>query len=475
MNQPLSFHPIDWAILIAFALSQAFIGIRLTRRRETTPRKQDFLLDGRRLTLPVFVASLVSTWYGGILGVGEYTYKYGISNWLVFGVPYYLWAAFFALKLAAKARRSPYVSISDHLYEHYGKAAGIVGTALVFVMTVPAAYVLMLGVMFRLFFGWPLWVGVVCGALLAVLHVHTGGFRSVVRTDVLQFITMFGGIAIILPFCFFQFGGWKFLSGALPPAHFTWHGGNSMQYVLIWYVIATDTLIEPAFYERCYAARSEAVARRGIIVSIFFWCLFDFMTTTVGLYARAIIPQLADPVAAFPALAAKILPPVALGLFFVGIFATVISTVDSYAFLAAIALGRDLIWRNLKQPDRWTITFLTRVGLWSSAVLSVLLAMISQSVVDLWHDLGTIGGPALVVPMLVTFSDRWRLPPRWATISMVASGGTSLAWLLWGRFSPHGYPLSLEPIIPGLILSFFFYFLRREEILHSVTHSGGGS
>ena len=65
----------------------------------------DYLVAGRRLTLPGFVASLVTTWYGGILGVGEYGWSYGISSWLVFGVPYYLWAGVFALVLARRARR----------------------------------------------------------------------------------------------------------------------------------------------------------------------------------------------------------------------------------------------------------------------------------------------------------------------------------------------------------------------------------
>ena len=47
----------------------------------------DYLLAGRRLTLPAFVATLVTTWYGGILGIGEYAWRFGISTWLVFGVP----------------------------------------------------------------------------------------------------------------------------------------------------------------------------------------------------------------------------------------------------------------------------------------------------------------------------------------------------------------------------------------------------
>ena len=73
----------------------------------------DFLVAGRRLTLPGFVASLVTTWYGGILGVGEYGWSHGLSSWLVFGVPYYLYALVFALLLARRARRTAALSPCD--------------------------------------------------------------------------------------------------------------------------------------------------------------------------------------------------------------------------------------------------------------------------------------------------------------------------------------------------------------------------
>ena len=70
------------------------IGLRASRSREAGDAI-DFLLAGRSLTLPVFVMTLVSTWYGGILGVGEFSYRYGISNWVIQGVPYYVFAAVF--------------------------------------------------------------------------------------------------------------------------------------------------------------------------------------------------------------------------------------------------------------------------------------------------------------------------------------------------------------------------------------------
>ncbi|MDZ7821516.1 MAG: hypothetical protein U5N26_06730 [Candidatus Marinimicrobia bacterium] len=57
-------------------------------RRKKDGKAEDFLLSGRRLTLPLFVMTLVSTWYGGILGIGEFTYLHGLSNWFVMGFPH---------------------------------------------------------------------------------------------------------------------------------------------------------------------------------------------------------------------------------------------------------------------------------------------------------------------------------------------------------------------------------------------------
>ena len=75
---------------VAYAGFLLLVVLRLFRR--PSRGAVDYIVAGRRLTLPAFTASLVTTWYGGILGVGEYTWTYGISNWLVFGVPYYLCA-----------------------------------------------------------------------------------------------------------------------------------------------------------------------------------------------------------------------------------------------------------------------------------------------------------------------------------------------------------------------------------------------
>ena len=288
----------DYVLLGLYTLFLLYVTARIFG-----PKRHDvgeYLVASRAVTLPGFVATLVSTWYGGILGVGEYSYRYGVSNWLVFGVPYYLWAAVFAIFLAKRAQASAVYTLPDQLYGAYGKRVGAIGSALVFVATAPAGYVLMLGTLLSLAFGWPLWLGAVIGTSLSVMYLFRGGLRSVVITERIQFVLMFGGFAVIIPYLIARYGGLEYLRANLPASHWTWDGGAGPQAVFVWYVLAMTTLVEPAFYQRCYAAKTPAVARNGILVSIGFWALFDFMTTTVGLYARAALPALADPVQAYP-------------------------------------------------------------------------------------------------------------------------------------------------------------------------------
>ncbi|HOX24638.1 MAG TPA: hypothetical protein PLL30_02615 [Candidatus Krumholzibacteria bacterium] len=445
------------AVAAAYGLYLLWVIVRLFRRYPSG--EADYLVAGRRLTLPAFVATLVATWYGGILGVGEYGWSHGVSNWLVFGVPYYLYAAIFALVLARRARRTRALSPCDQLEAAWGRPAALVGAGMLFVMTAPAAYVLMLGVLIRMATGWPLWAAVAVGTAFSVGYVFRGGLRAVVATDQVQFVLMFAGFLMIVPVCTVKFGGIGWLRAHIPPAHFTADGGLGWQAVAVWYAIAAATLAEPAFYQRCYAAVDERTARTGIFVSIGFWVLFDFLTTSAALYARALVPDLADPVAAFPALASIALPDLWEGLFIVALLATIMSTVDSYSFIAAATLGRDLLRRRrlppgalLGQEDPGNLRSV-RWSLAATALVATALALWSQSVVALWKTLGSLGTPVLLLPLLfahlgwVANDAAARRRVAWG---MALAGLVSGGWLLAGRGGPY---LGVEAIFPGLAVS----------------------
>jgi SSS family solute:Na+ symporter len=440
--------PADIAVIVLFLGAVLAIGFRASRRGEGAA---EFLLAGRTLTLPIFVMTLVSTWYGGILGVGEFSYRYGLSNWFIQGFPYYVFSALFAFLLAGRVHRAGYATIPDKLEAAYGRPTALLGGFLTFLLMTPAPYILMLAVLVQLVTGWSLLVCLIAGAAATGAYLLTGGFRADVATDVFEFAVMFLGFAVVIPFAAAA-GTLPFLESRLPPLHLTLHGGHSPGYILVWFFIALWTFVDPAFHQRCAAAQSADVARKGILWSIPFWFLFDAMTATAGLYARAIVPGLEQPVMAYPALAEAVLPPVAKGIFYAGLLATVLSTLNTLMFVSGTLLGRDMV-------DRWLGggrggSGVIRWGIVASAAGSILLASAVPSVIRLWYAIGTAIIPGLLIPIVTSYFERWKAPAAWTMGAMAAGWLVSTAWLIASWSGEEIVPvLGIEPMYPGLAVS----------------------
>lgn len=448
--------PLDLGVVAAYLAATVALGVRASRA--PSDATDDFLIAGRTLTLPAFVAALVSTWYGGVLGVGEYSYTWGLSNWVVLGLPYYVGAALFALLFAGRARTTAEYTVPDLLYSTYGRPAGALGAATVFALALPAAYLLMLGVIVRRATGLGQVAAVVVSAAFCLLYLGARGFRAVVATKGLQFLLMYGGFLVLLPAAVLSSGGPSWLAAHLPDEAWTATGGRSVGYVAAWYFIALQTLVEPTFFQRCFAARTPRVARLGLVVSIGFFALFDALTTFTGMYARAILPDLPSAVDAYPALAERLLPAGLLGLFYAGMLATVMSTVDAFLFVGGITFGRDLAWRlsgGRADQVRWT-----RIGLLVAAVLATVVAVGSESVVALWYGFGSVGTAVLLPPLLGAFFPRVRPSSRLVPWAMAASGSVTLGWLVAG-VGRDGPFLGAEPIYAGLATAVAGYVLGR--------------
>jgi SSS family solute:Na+ symporter len=193
-----------------------------------------------------------------------------------------------------------------------------------------------------------------------------------------------------------------------------------------------------------------------VLWSIAFWVIFDAMTTATGLYARAALPHLANPVLAYPELARVTLPPIALGLFYLGMIATVMSTIDSYAFIAATTVGRDLLWRLRGERPDDAQPALSRIGLWTATAFATWLAIAKPTVVGLWHDVGSIVTPTLLLPVGLALIGRAKLSGGATLLLMLLPLAISLGWVLTKNFATDpaaDYPLHLEPIYAGLGVS----------------------
>lgn len=461
-----NFAPADLAALLAYAAFALVVGF--WRRKRTA---DDYLIASRRLGLAVFVATVVATWYGGILGVGEMTYRYGLINWTTQGLPYYIMAALFAFLLAGRVREASLYTIPDKLAESFDRRTALIGAACTFIMATPAPYVLMVGQLVHLMTGWPMLASVIAGTLFSVAYVYVGGFQSDVRINVFQFALMFAGFLVALPIVAMQTGGVGWLQTRLPAEHLRLDGGLGGSYIAVWFFIALWTFVDPGFHQRCYAARSPKVARYGLLIAIACWACFDLLTTMTGLYARAAMPDLRDSEAgfAFPLLAERFLPPGVKGLFYVAMLATVMSTVVSYTFVGAMTVGRDVLWR-LRGGTADDVTRMTRLGLAVTSTLAVAIAMLMPSVVQQWWAIGTVFVPALLLPVMTAYAPSWRISPTATSLTMLSGGGVAGMCLLMG-WMRHGigaemsdsslFPFGIQPMYPGIAAALAVYAAGR--------------
>ena len=448
----------DYCVVIIYFLIILYVGFYLTKKKESgINTKESFLLDGRRLTLPFFVATLVATWYGSILGIGEFVYRDGIVAWVCFALPYYISATLYAVFISKRLRKFNVLTLPEQIGNHYGNKASKAASILVLVITIPASYILMLGILLEMLTGWNLWVSILIGGASSVAFLFTGGFKADVLTNTVQFVLMYIGFGVLLYFSVLFYGSPIDMLALLPDKHLQVSGGYSWQFILAWFIISLQTFIDPSFHQRCSAAKTPLVAHNGILVSILLWVIFDTLTITTGLYARVFIP-LNDPLIAYPALSEAILPSIWKGVVFVALLAIVMSTLDSYSFISAATIGNDLLPTFLKKK-KYTIKSLTNFGLIITTVLGIAMAAILPSVVQLIYKAASIAVPGLLIPLLLTYTTRLKITPNQAFIIIIISSLTSTLWLIGGFIAESElsqfwqFFIEIEPMIPGIIIS----------------------
>lgn len=452
----VSFSTADLIIIILFFVSVISVGFIFGRSAKDDA--EDYLLSGRKVGLSLFILTNVATWYGGILGVGEFVYRYGIVSWFTQGFPYYIFAFLFAIFFAKKIREASLFTIPDKLSLVYGKKVGLTSAVIVFALVSPAPYLLMTGSLISIIFGTNILVGLVLGLVLSIAYLFRGGFRSDLYTDVIQFFVMFIGFILIIIYSYTSLGGFSFLQTNLPIEHLNLTGNASPTFILVWFLIALWTFADPGFHQRCYAAKSGSIAVKGIIISIFFWFLFDSLTTITGLYARAVLPNLSNPSLSYPLLAEAILPSGIKGIFYAALFATIMSTLNSFLFLSATTISRDFLLKLSKKHDEKKSKTYAIYGLMISGVMSVLLAYFIPSVIEIWYTIGSICIPGIILPVVSSYYTKLKIDNKLVLLEMIISVLAGLIWFfVRSNFKEVLLLQNLEPMLVGLNFSILIH------------------
>ena len=409
----LSLHPVDLVIVALYLVAMIAAGFLLAGRVRVY---RDFFLAGRSLTTPILICTLVSTYYGidVTFGTSEVAYNEGIVAWFGYSRPTYLFFILAAFLLAKRLRNEEYRSLPDVLERFYGRGAGILGAIASFVYSLPSLGFFGLGTIYAEIFGGDARVGGLLFGLVALLYTMWGGLWAVAIIDTIQFVMLCASLAIAIPVVMGKVGGFGYIAEHLPSTYFDPMGGLPIWLVIVYAATGLTILVDPAFYQRIFAAKSFRHVRNALLLGILMWGSYDWCVTAGGMLAAAavnagMLPQDLHPNAALLRVVLLALPAGLTGLFLAGVLSAAMSTIDSYCLVAGGNVVYD-IYRPVFNPgasdDR--LVRLTKWGIGLAWVIGYAVAFYFERLMALWVFMSTILTSTVFVPIIAGLYYRGR-------------------------------------------------------------------
>ena len=84
-------------------------------------------------------------------------------------------------------------------------------------------------------------------------------------------------------------------------------------------------------------------------------------------------------------------------------FATIMSTLNSFLFLSATTISRDFIFKLSKNSNEKKLKLFAIYGLIISGIISVFMAYFIPSVIEIWYTIGSIFIPGIILPVISSY------------------------------------------------------------------------
>lgn len=429
---------------------------------------KDYATAGKSFGALAIFATLSASFIGGGFSTGnaEKVFLIGISNIVA------LWGFSFkeimvARYIAPRMKNYPdAISVGDIMEPHYGKGARIFsGVFGVFLCAgILGAQVGAMGYVFNLFLGLEREWGILLGCSIVIFYATIGGMRSVVWTDIFQFIILAIGLPLTLYFGIQQAGGWDAVTQAVPAAHVTLATDSDALLTLGALFVAFflgETLVPP-YVQRLLIGKGTKEVVRGTLFSGLFSIPFFAITGLIGLVALALNPTL-DANLAMPYVIEQSLPPFLQGIVIAAIISIIMSSADSFLNGAAISFSNDIARPLLKQSlQPKTELRLAQGATLFVGVLSVVFAMSIESVLDILLYAYNFWAPTVLVPLAAAILG---VPVSRRRFVAGAIAGI-LAAVVWNVALNN--PYGIDGLVVGAVANFMAFFATDRRAMREV-------
>lgn len=452
-----------WIAVLAYCAAVIGIGFWIQRRNKKLGSSQiEFWIAQRQLPAWWLAASLTAGWLMlGWIGFGmSQVYMYGATGLWILPIPWFILCIIIIL-IVPFYRKINAISLPQMLEKRFGISARVlvaIFSFFVFIIWVEAE-TFMAGTLLSPFLGIdPKWC-MVLTIVPIIIYTYLGGFRAVVMTDVLQFGFM-AVFMIILAIVSINSaaaisGGQIIQSIAKITPPWVSSGQTFNPFVLgfffpvilfIGYI--PGWLIEQDLSIRMQATKTLKDARKAAWLGFLLIGVFVIILPTIVAFCSLVVfPPTAGAdgaLVANPAIGSSALgiisafiaklPVAVAALMVIGIIASQMSTLDTFANVSALPIAHDIvdpILKKLKKSDKFRFET-ARVISVVVLVIGLGLAFLSENLNDVYYISSGILSASIAVQVFFMFWKRTTLP------AVISSAVIGFVGTVFGYFYEYG-------------------------------------
>lgn len=368
-------------VLVGFTVVGILLG-----RMTSTKSIDDFALGGRSMGFFPSLMTLSGTFVSAVtlMVYTSFVYIYGISAaWIFIGYTLgFLIFIPFALKLYRLGVAHGFFTLTDYFVFRYGRktARWVIGTIFVWYVGLLSTQLLVGSNLLHELSNHEISENIAKVAMLVCVltYLLVGGFGSVVKTDMFQFIVIF--LVLILVSLTIQQGG------EVPEEMYKPFNAGPVNIVAFLLLGILTPFATQDYWQKVFAMKNERVVKQSFGVGAGVNILLTVALTYVGLIARAQFPAseaITNEHAEMMVLNTftELVPPEFQIAVLIAFFAAILSTSDTYLFLLSLNVTNDLL-PNKEESAEDGIKRI-RKALVAVGILSLLIALFFQRIEDI--------------------------------------------------------------------------------------------
>ena len=444
---------IDWIIIAIYIVGMLAIGIIANKKIDSM---DDFILGGRRFTVPALIGTILATMVGAgmLMGAVGNVYVSGAGSsafWIYFGMGIGL----LTMGVWAKAIRKTNARSLAEITSTFGKPTRLAAAIVVTIYAVALVAINIAGlrtVIVYVFSGIDISIPVatVIAAAISIAYTALGGFYAVVWTDVAQLGIMLVGVFIIGPII-----GLSMIDGGMDTVTATYAaegmnitnplaGGLTLGIVgtVLTYFLTSPG--DPTMPQRALSAKNAKTAKTAFIITGIIAFIMGGVLLVLGGAIHVVMPGVEPKDSVLPLFVATYYPPVIKGICLAGIVAAVMSSFDSFLILATTHIMYD-IGKTVKpemSEDKIgkALPKLTIV----IGIIGIIIALFITSLLDYLTAVFSIVGSALVPVLVAALFFKEKTSKTAALWSIILGGGIpAILFFTVGYNVPLGDPTFL--------------------------------